>query len=43
MMRACGSAERFPLRPPASRKQPMLAAIPMHSVFTGELIDCIVS
>ena len=37
MMRECGSAERLPLRPPASRNDPMLAAMPMQIVFTGEL------
>jgi hypothetical protein len=43
MMRACGSACRFPLVPPASRKHPMLAAIPMQIVFTGDRRNCIVS
>src|SRR5213594_927488 len=43
MMRACGSAERFPLRPAASRNEPIEAAIPMQIVFTGARRNCIVS
>ena len=43
MMRECGSAERLPLRPPASRNEPMLAARPMQIVFTGDFMNCIVS
>src|SRR6185503_15987929 len=35
MMRACGSAERFPLRPAVSRNEPIEAAMPMQIVFTG--------
>ena len=43
MMRACGSEKRFPFAPPASRKQPMLAAMPMQIVLTGDDRCCIVS
>ena len=39
----CGSAERLPFRPAASRNAPMLAASPMQIVFTGDFIHCIVS
>ena len=43
MIRECGSVDRLPLRPPASRKAPMLAASPMQIVFTGDFMNCIVS
>src|SRR2546423_2120103 len=43
MMRAWGRAERFPLRPAASRNEPIEAAIPMQMVFTGARRNCIVS
>jgi hypothetical protein len=43
MMRELGSAKRLPLAPAASRKAPMLAAIPMQSVDTSGLMNCIVS
>ena len=43
MMREFGSAKRLPLAPAASRKAPMLAARPMHSVDTSGLTNCIVS
>jgi hypothetical protein len=43
MIRACGSAERRPARPPARRKHAMLAANPMQVVCTGACMNCIVS
>ncbi len=43
MIRALGSAKRLPFSPAASRNAPMLAAMPMHSVLTGGLTNCIVS
>src|SRR5881394_4080814 len=43
MMRAWGKAERLPLRPAASRNEPIDAAIPMQMVFTGARRNCIVS
>jgi hypothetical protein len=43
MMRAWGREKRLPLAPPASRKQPMLAAKPMQIVDTGLLRCCMVS
>src|SRR6266550_1660608 len=42
MIRAWGSAERFPLRPAVSRNEPIEAAIPMQIVFTGARRDGIV-
>ncbi|MCY1549995.1 hypothetical protein D9M68_862070 [compost metagenome] len=38
-----GSAKRLPLAPAASRKAPMLAAMPMHSVDTSDLMKFMVS
>jgi len=35
MMRALGSEERLPLAPAPSKKAPMDAAIPKHTVFTS--------
>ena len=43
MMREFGSAKRLPLAPAAIRNAPMLAAMPMHSVETSGLMNCIVS
>ena len=43
MIRAWGSALRFPLRPAASRKEPIDAAIPMQIVLIGARRCCIVS
>jgi hypothetical protein len=43
MIREFGSAYRFPFVPAARRKDPMLAAIPMQYVFTGERRNFIVS
>ena len=43
MTREFGSAKRLPLAPAASRNAPMLAAMPMHSVETSGLMNCIVS
>jgi hypothetical protein len=43
MMRACGSANRLPGAPAASRKHPIDAAIPMQIVLTGDERCCIVS
>jgi hypothetical protein len=34
---------RLPFVPPLNNMLPMLAAIPMHTVLTGELIICMVS
>ena len=41
--REFGSAKRLPLAPAISRNEPMLAAMPMHSVETSGLMNCIVS
>ena len=38
-----GSAKRLPAAPAMSRNDPMLAAIPMHSVETDGFTNCIVS
>jgi hypothetical protein len=35
MMRALGSEERLPLAPAPSKKAPIDAAIPKHTVFTS--------
>ena len=43
MTREFGSAKRLPLAPATSRNAPMLAAMPMHSVETSGLMNCIVS
>jgi hypothetical protein len=43
MMRAFGSANRFPGAPAASSNEPMLHAWPMQMVETSEAINCIVS
>src|SRR5256885_94789 len=43
MMRACGSAERFPLRPAASRHEPIQPANPIQIGFTWARSYCIVS
>ena len=43
MMRELGNAPRLPLAPAIKRKEPMLAAMPMHSVDTSGLMNCMVS
>jgi len=43
MIRALGNAMRMPGSPAASRKLPMLAAWPTHTVETAGLMYCIVS
>ena len=43
MILALGSAARRPFAPAASRKQPMLAAMPTHVVQTGDVMCCMVS
>ena len=43
MIRAFGSANRMPLSPAVSSKEPMEAACPTQSVETGERMNCIVS
>ncbi len=43
MMRECGSAERRPALPAASRNDPIDAAIPMQIVVTGDRRICMVS
>ena len=41
--RELGSAKRLPLAPAQSRKAPIEAAWPMHSVDTSGLTNCMVS
>ncbi len=43
MTRELGSAKRLPLAPAASRKAPMLAAMPTHRVETAGLMKFMVS
>ena len=43
MMRAFGSAMRWPFSPAVSRNEPIEAAMPMHTVETGHLMYCMVS
>ena len=43
MMRALGSAMRMPGSPAASRKEPIEAAWPIHTVETRGLMYCMVS
>ncbi len=43
MTRELGRMKRLPFSPAASRKAPMLAAWPMHSVLTFGLMNCMVS
>ncbi len=43
MSRECGSADRLPLAPAASRNAAIEAARPMQIVFTGDFRYCIVS
>jgi hypothetical protein len=43
MIREFGSALRLPFSPAASSTAPMDAAIPMHIVFTGAFMYCMVS
>ena len=43
MILELGSEKRLPFSPAASRKAPMLAAMPVHSVETSGLMKFIVS
>ena len=43
MISLLGKAKRLPLVPAASRKAPMLAAMPMQMVETSHLMYCMVS
>ena len=43
MIRACGQAKRRPLAPLARRKDPMLMAMPVHTVHTGAWSACMAS